>query len=123
MTSIEIVTQALEVVAALAAAPLFLGWINQCRAWLQNRRAPSVWLPYRGLRKLFFKDAVIAQNSSPLFWIAPPRCAGKAMMRTVVSGTKTGDVLVRIEELESQYMRLKKLYEQCVLDGDCELVL
>jgi formate hydrogenlyase subunit 4 len=71
MTPIEILTQALELIAALAAAPLFLGWINQCRAWLQNRSAPSVWLPYRGLRKLFFKDAVIAENASPLFRIAP----------------------------------------------------
>jgi len=71
MTPIEIPTQALELAAALAAAPLFVGWINQCRAWLQNRSAPSVWLPYRGIRKLFSKDAVIARNASPLFRIAP----------------------------------------------------
>src|SRR5215469_12751635 len=67
----EIVTQALELIAALAAAPLFLGWVNRCRAWLQNRRAPSVWLPYHSLRKLFHKDAVIAENASPLFRMAP----------------------------------------------------
>ncbi len=71
MTPMEILTQALELVAALTAAPLFLGWINQCRAWLQNRTAPSVWLPYRGIRKLFFKDATIAQNASALFRVAP----------------------------------------------------
>ncbi|MGH8264011.1 MAG: respiratory chain complex I subunit 1 family protein, partial [Steroidobacteraceae bacterium] len=71
MTPIEILTQLLEVIAALAAAPLFLGWINQCRAWLQNRSAPSVWLPYRGIRKLFHKDAVIAENASPFFRLAP----------------------------------------------------
>ena len=67
----EIVTQLLEVVAALAAAPLFVGWVNQCRAWLSNRRAPSIWLPYRNIRKLFDKDAVLAENASPLFRIAP----------------------------------------------------
>ncbi len=71
MKPIEILTQALELIAALAAAPLFLGWVNQCRAWLQNRRAPSIWLPYRGIRKLFHKDAVIAENASPLFRVAP----------------------------------------------------
>jgi formate hydrogenlyase subunit 4 len=71
MKPIEILTQGLELVAALAVAPLFLGWINQCRAWLQNRSAPSLWLPYRGIRKLFHKDAVIAQNASPLFRVAP----------------------------------------------------
>jgi len=71
MTLLEILTQLLEVIAALAVAPLFLGWINQCRAWLQNRRAPSLWLPYRGIRKLFHKDAVIAYNASPFFRFAP----------------------------------------------------
>ena len=67
----ELVTQALEIAAALVAAPIFLGWVNKCRAWLQNRRAPSVWLPYRNIRKLFHKDAVIAENASPLFRAAP----------------------------------------------------
>ena len=62
MKPIAIITQVLEVIAALAAAPLFVGWVNQCRAWLQNRRAPSLWLPYRGIRKLFHKDAVIAET-------------------------------------------------------------
>ena len=28
-------------------APAFLGWVNQCRAWLQNKSAPSVLQPYR----------------------------------------------------------------------------
>jgi formate hydrogenlyase subunit 4 len=56
---------------ALAAAPVFLGWVNQCRAWLQNKSAPSILLPYRNIRKLFHKDAVIAQNASPLFRLAP----------------------------------------------------
>ena len=56
---------------AAGLAPLLVGWVNQCRAWLQNRRAPSVWLPYRGIRKLFHKDAVIAEHASPLFRAAP----------------------------------------------------
>jgi formate hydrogenlyase subunit 4 len=64
-------TQFLAVAAALAAAPLFLGWINQCRAWLQNRSAPSVLQPYRVLNKLFHKDAVMAETASPLFRVAP----------------------------------------------------
>src|SRR5690606_2926180 len=45
--------------------------INQCRAWLQNRSAPSVLQPYRAIRKLFHKDAVIARNASPLFRATP----------------------------------------------------
>jgi formate hydrogenlyase subunit 4 len=64
-------TQVLEMAVALAAAPLFVGWVNQCRAWLQNRSAPSMLQPYRGIYKLFHKDAVIAENASSLFRIAP----------------------------------------------------
>lgn len=71
MRTIDLIAQVLEVVAALAAAPLFVGWVNQCRAWLQNRSAPSLWLPYRGIRKLFHKEAVIADTASPLFRLTP----------------------------------------------------
>jgi formate hydrogenlyase subunit 4 len=71
MNVIALLTQGLEIIVAVAAAPLFLGWINQCRAWLQNRSAPSVLQPYRTIQKLFNKDAVIAANSSALFRVAP----------------------------------------------------
>ena len=71
MRPMPLLTQLLELIAALVAAPLFVGWINQCRAWLQNKSAPSLWLPYRGIRKLFHKDAVIAERASALFRLAP----------------------------------------------------
>jgi formate hydrogenlyase subunit 4 len=71
MRPASLIAQALEILVALAAAPLFLGWVSQCRAWLANRRAPSVLLPWRNLRKLFHKDAVLAANASALFRIAP----------------------------------------------------
>ena len=53
MSATAWLTQFLEVVAALALAPLFLGWVNACRAWLQNRSAPSLLLPYHGIRSSF----------------------------------------------------------------------
>jgi len=65
------ITQVLEVLAAVAMAPLFVGWIAQCRAWLQNKSAPSIWQPYRGIHKLFHKEAVLAERASPLFRFAP----------------------------------------------------
>jgi formate hydrogenlyase subunit 4 len=71
MRPASLIAQALEILVALAAAPLFLGWVSQCRAWLANRSAPSVLLPWRNLRKLFHKDAVLAANASALFRIAP----------------------------------------------------
>ena len=71
MTGLGAATQLLEMTCAAIAAPAFLGWVNQCRAWLQNRTAPSVLQPYYGLSKLFRKDAVIAESASPLFRLAP----------------------------------------------------
>jgi len=66
-----LLSQILGIVLALAVAPLLSGWINQWRAWLQNKRAPSLWQPYRSLHKLFNKDSVVAQDASPLFRAAP----------------------------------------------------
>jgi formate hydrogenlyase subunit 4 len=53
------------------AAPLLLGWVNNCRAWMQNRSGAGILQPYRGLAKLFRKDAVLAHNASPLFRYTP----------------------------------------------------
>ena len=66
-----LLTQLCEVVVAVLLAPLFLGWLNCCRAWLQNRRAAPLTQPYRMLRKLVQKDAVLAHNASSLFRITP----------------------------------------------------
>ncbi len=65
------IVQLMGIAMAVAAAPALVGWVNQCRAWLQNKSAPSILLPYRGIRKLFHKDAVIADNASRLFRLAP----------------------------------------------------
>ena len=66
-----ILLQVLELILALLMAPMLTGWVNQCRAWLQNRSAPSLWLPYRQLVKLFEKEVVLAHNASSLFRTAP----------------------------------------------------
>ena len=71
MTAAGFVSQLLQLAIALLLAPLLLGWVNQCRAWLQNKSAPSLLLPYRTIRKLFHKDAVVAENASPIFRITP----------------------------------------------------
>ncbi len=63
--------QILQSVFVVLAAPLLAGWVNQCRAWLQNRTAPSILLPYYTLAKLFHKDAVIAEHASPVFRLTP----------------------------------------------------
>ncbi|MEW5782151.1 MAG: NADH-quinone oxidoreductase subunit H [Pseudomonadota bacterium] len=63
--------QLFAIVLALALAPLLTGWVNQCRAWLQNRKAPSLLQQYYMLHKLFHKDVVLAHGASALFRFAP----------------------------------------------------
>jgi formate hydrogenlyase subunit 4 len=71
VSGLGILSQALEIAVALALAPLLTGWVNQCRAWLQNKSAPPLVQPYRLLHKLFHKDSVLAETASPLFRGAP----------------------------------------------------
>jgi formate hydrogenlyase subunit 4 len=71
VTLSALLTQAAAIAVAGALAPLLVGWVNQCRAWLQNRSAPPLLLPYHMLRKLLHKDAVLAESASPLFRAVP----------------------------------------------------
>ena len=84
MSALASTTQIMEIAAAICAAPLFLGWVNQCRAWLQNRRAPSILQPYRGIRKLFHKDAVLAERASGLFRITPYMVFGTMVLAAAI---------------------------------------
>ena len=63
--------QVLQFAVALAAAPLLTGWVNQWRARLQNKTAPSLLQPYRVLLKLLYKEPVAAENASLLFRAVP----------------------------------------------------
>ncbi len=71
MSPLGLASQLLEIMVALLLAPLLTGWVNQCRAWLQNKSAPGLLQPYRVLHKLFHKDSVVAERASPLFLGAP----------------------------------------------------
>ena len=56
---------------ALLAAPLLVGWVNQCRAWLQNRSAPPLTLPFRTLHKLFRKESIVAHEATAIYRLTP----------------------------------------------------
>lgn len=71
MSTGGLLAQLFEVLAAIAMAPLFMGWVNQCRAWLQNRSAPPLLQPYRTLHKLMRKELVMAEHASPLYRRTP----------------------------------------------------
>jgi formate hydrogenlyase subunit 4 len=83
-----VAAQFTELALAVLLAPLLTGWVNQCRAWLQNRNAPPLLQPYRTLNKLFQKEVVLAHNASPLFRAAPYLifgclCAAAAIVPTL----------------------------------------
>ena len=63
--------QLFELAAALLLAPVLNGWVNKCRAWLQNRSAPPLMQTWYTLSKLFDKEVLLAHNASSLFRAAP----------------------------------------------------
>ncbi|HXX84422.1 MAG TPA: NADH-quinone oxidoreductase subunit H [Casimicrobiaceae bacterium] len=92
MTATGFLSQVLQLAIALALAPLLLGWVNQCRAWLSNRSAPPLLLPYRMIRKLFHKDAVVAQNASAVFRITPYIVFGSMALAAAIVPSLATDV-------------------------------
>ena len=92
MTWTGFLSQLLEIVIAVALAPLLSGWVNQWRAWLQNRSAPSLLQPYRLLHKLFNKDSVLAHNASPLFRTAPYVVFGCMLLACAIIPTLSTDL-------------------------------
>jgi formate hydrogenlyase subunit 4 len=50
---------------------MLTGLVRKVKARIQRRRGPSLLQPYRDLRRLFGKEAVIADNASWLFRVAP----------------------------------------------------
>jgi formate hydrogenlyase subunit 4 len=67
----SLASQLFQTLIVVFAAPLLLGWVNTIRAWLQNRAGPGLLQPYRVIRKLLHKDAVLAEQASWLFRLAP----------------------------------------------------
>ena len=92
MTWLGVVSQLLDLAVALLLAPLLSGWINQWRAWLQNKSAPGLLQPYRTLHKLFNKESVIAENASPMFRGAPYIVFGCMALASAIIPTLSTDL-------------------------------
>ncbi len=73
--------------AALVLSPLLVGWVNQWRAWLQNRAAPPITQPFRALNKLFAKESVMAHEASALYRLAPYVVFGCMLLATMIIPT------------------------------------
>ncbi len=82
-----ILAQLAAMLLALVVAPLLVGWVNQCRAWLQNRSAPPLLQPFRQLHKLFWKESVIAHDATPLYRVAPYVVFGCMLLASMIIPT------------------------------------
>ncbi|HXS52046.1 MAG TPA: NADH-quinone oxidoreductase subunit H [Usitatibacter sp.] len=82
-----VLAQLAAAVAALVLGPLLLGWVNQWRAWLQNRTAPPLTQPLRTLHKLFWKESVMAHGASTLYRLAPYVVFGCMLLASMIVPT------------------------------------
>jgi formate hydrogenlyase subunit 4 len=61
----------IQVLVVVAFSPLVSGATSRLKEIVQSKRGPSIFQPYRDLRKLFHKDQVIAEESSWIFRATP----------------------------------------------------
>lgn len=94
----------LQPLLLLAAAPLLTGVIRRIKARLQNRRGAPLLTPYRDLRKLIAKEAIVARTASPLFRATPYvvfaatllAAAALPVFSTVLPGARIADAIALI---------------------------
>jgi formate hydrogenlyase subunit 4 len=61
----------LQVLFVVAFAPLVSGVLSRLKEIVQSRRGPSIFQPYRDLRKLFNKDEIVSEQASWIFRVTP----------------------------------------------------
>ena len=66
-----IIFNIMQVLVVMALSPLAVGVLNRLEEIIQSKDGPSIFQPYRDLRKLFSKDEVISEESSWLFRVTP----------------------------------------------------
>ncbi len=67
----NLLIQGIQMALVLLVAPLLTGLVRKVKARLLRRRGASVFQPYRDILRLLRKEAVLAENASWLFRIAP----------------------------------------------------
>lgn len=67
----DLIAQLAQMAVVLALAPLLTGLVRKVKARIQRRRGPPLIQPYRDLKRLLAKEAVVAENASWLFRVAP----------------------------------------------------
>lgn len=67
----DALAQIAQVLAVLLFAPALQGFIHRYEERVQRGRGPSLFQPYRDLRKLFRKQLVVPESATWVFWAAP----------------------------------------------------
>lgn len=70
----------LQWIAIIAVAPLLQGAMKTLRARLAGRPGPPVWQAYRDVRKLWSKEALVAEDTSVIALVAPGIILGVALV-------------------------------------------
>jgi len=80
----EILINLTQMLIVALGAPLLVGSVRKVKARLQGRRGASVLQPYRDLRKLFAKDAVVSENTSWIFRFTPYLLAATMLLSALI---------------------------------------
>jgi formate hydrogenlyase subunit 4 len=67
----DLLVQGAQMALVLLLAPLLVGFVRKTKARLLRRQGPPLRQPYRDLLRLLRKEAVVAENASWLFRVAP----------------------------------------------------
>jgi formate hydrogenlyase subunit 4 len=68
---LHILYNLLQAAVVVGFAPLAEGVATRLKEILQSKRGPSIFQPYRDLRKLLHKDEIVSEESSWIFRAAP----------------------------------------------------
>ncbi len=74
----------LQAATVLLLAPLLAGVAARWKAWTESRTGPSIFQPYRDLRKYLRKEVVLPRGSSRLFVVAPFAAFGAYLVIALV---------------------------------------
>ncbi len=80
----EILIELIQLFIVAFGAPLLVGVVRKLKARLQGRRGASVIQPYRDLRKLLAKDAVVSENTSWVFRFTPYLLAATMLLSALI---------------------------------------
>jgi formate hydrogenlyase subunit 4 len=80
----SILIEAIQLLTVALGAPLMVGAVRKLKARLQGRRGASVLQPYRDLRKMLAKEAVISENTSWILRFTPYLVAAVMLLSSLL---------------------------------------